>query len=96
MSEQLRDPVAMAAARLESAVEALVAALSRPRPMATSVVASTSLFDIARQLVILSGRQTLNYVLDGEVFLDGFGRGVKFHQAGELGPVNQSNPRALQ
>jgi len=34
MSEQLRDPVAMAAARLESAVEALVTALSRPRPMA--------------------------------------------------------------
>lgn len=62
----------------------------------TSVVASTSLFDIARQLVILSGRQTINYVIDGEVFLDGFGRGVKFHQAGELGPVNQSTPRALQ
>ena len=34
MSEDVRDPVAMAAARLESAVEALVAALSRPRPMA--------------------------------------------------------------
>ena len=62
----------------------------------TSIVATTSLFDVARQLVILSGRQTINYVLDGEVFLDGFGRGVKFHQAGELGPVNHSNPRALQ
>ncbi|TDH60161.1 hypothetical protein E2C06_23305 [Dankookia rubra] len=34
MSEDSRDPVAMAAARLESAVEALVGALSRPRPMA--------------------------------------------------------------
>ena len=34
MSEDVRDPVAMAAARLESAVEALVTALSRPRPMA--------------------------------------------------------------
>ena len=34
MSEDVRDPVAVAAARLESAVEALVAALSRPRPMA--------------------------------------------------------------
>jgi hypothetical protein len=32
MSEDVRDPVAMAAARLESAVEALVTALSRPRP----------------------------------------------------------------
>ena len=34
MSEDSRDPVAMAAARLESAVEALVTTLSRPRPMA--------------------------------------------------------------
>ena len=34
MSEHVRDPVAMAAARLESAVEALVSALSRPKPMA--------------------------------------------------------------
>lgn len=34
MSEDVRDPVAMAAARLESAVEALVTVLSRPRPMA--------------------------------------------------------------
>ena len=34
MSEHVRDPVAMAAARLESAVEALVIALSRPKPMA--------------------------------------------------------------
>ena len=62
----------------------------------TSIVASTSLFDIARQIVVLSGRQTISYVLEGEVFLDGFARGVKFHQAGELGPVNQSTPRALQ
>jgi hypothetical protein len=34
MSDNARDPVAMAAARLESAVEKLVAALSRPRPAA--------------------------------------------------------------
>jgi hypothetical protein len=34
MSEDVRDPVAMAAARLESAVEALVTALSRPKSMA--------------------------------------------------------------
>ncbi|NOG68860.1 hypothetical protein [Roseicella sp. DB1501] len=32
MSEDPRDPVTMATARLESAVETLVAALSRPRP----------------------------------------------------------------
>jgi hypothetical protein len=32
MSEDARDPVAIAAERLESAVEKLVAALSRPRP----------------------------------------------------------------
>jgi LEA14-like dessication related protein len=62
----------------------------------TSIVATTSLFDIARQIVVLSGRQSISYVLEGEVFLDGFGHGVKFHQAGELGPVNQSPPRALQ
>lgn len=61
----------------------------------TSIVASTSVFDIARQLVVMSSRQTVDYVLEGEVFLDGFGRGVKFHQAGALGPVNQSKPRAL-
>ncbi len=34
MSDEARDPVALAAARLESAVEALVTVLSRPRPMA--------------------------------------------------------------
>jgi hypothetical protein len=34
MSDEARDPVAMAAARLESAVEALVTVLSRPRPVA--------------------------------------------------------------
>ena len=39
MSEDVRDPVAMAAARLESAVEALVTALSRPRPMAAPTAA---------------------------------------------------------
>jgi hypothetical protein len=37
MSEDVRDPVAMAAARLESAVEALVAVLSRPRPAAAPI-----------------------------------------------------------
>jgi LEA14-like dessication related protein len=62
----------------------------------TSVVASTSLFDIARQILILPSRETINYVIDGEVFLDGSGRRVKFHQAGELGPVNQSRSRPLQ
>lgn len=41
MSEDLRDPVAMAAARLESAVEALVTVLSRPRPAAAPGGAST-------------------------------------------------------
>jgi len=34
MSDNARDPVAMAAARLESAVEKLVAALAKPRPPA--------------------------------------------------------------
>jgi hypothetical protein len=37
MSEDVRDPVAMAAARLESAVEALVTALSRPKSMAVPI-----------------------------------------------------------
>jgi hypothetical protein len=32
MSDTAKDPVAMATARLESAVEKLIAALSRPRP----------------------------------------------------------------
>ena len=32
MSESSKDPVAMAAARLESAVDRLIATLSRPRP----------------------------------------------------------------
>lgn len=34
MSESVRDPVAMAAARLESAVERLAVAMARPRPAA--------------------------------------------------------------
>jgi LEA14-like dessication related protein len=81
--------------RLARGVSAAPFAVPRLGETTTSIVASTSLFDLARQLVALPGRQTMNYVLKGTIFLEGMGRSIEFHQAGELGPVNPSPSRPL-
>ena len=62
----------------------------------TSIVASTSLFDLARQVVSLSARQSMDYTLSGELFVDGMGRSAKFHQAGRFGFVNPAPTGALK
>jgi LEA14-like dessication related protein len=74
------------------------AAFTVPRlgEITTSIVASTSLFDLARQVVVLSARQSMDYALSGELFLDGMGRSVKFHQAGRFGVVNPTAAPALK
>jgi len=61
----------------------------------TSIVTSTSLFDLARQAATLPGRATMEYELSGELFVDSLSGSVKFHQRGHLGGVNPTTPRAL-
>jgi LEA14-like dessication related protein len=62
----------------------------------TSIVTSTSLFDLARQAATLPGRATMDYDLSGELFVDSLSGGVKFHHRGRFGGVNPDTPRALQ
>ena len=70
----------------------------------TSIVATTTLFDLAKQIVVMSGgKQTFQYVLDGDIYLTGggpFARSVSFHNEGEFpppgAPVNQTGARTLQ
>jgi LEA14-like dessication related protein len=62
----------------------------------TSIVTSTSLFDLARQAATLPGRTTMDYDLSGELFVDSLSGSVKFHQRGRFGGVNPGPPRTLQ
>jgi len=93
-------------ARLARGVSDTAFTVPRLGETTTSVVASTTLFDLAKQIVALSGgRQTFQYVLEGSVHVaasNPFSRSVSFRSTGEYPPpktlpsVNQSNPRALQ
>ena len=49
-----------------------------------SAVVSTSLFDVARQLLTLQDRETFSYELTGRVYLDGWPRSVPFSRSGEI------------
>jgi LEA14-like dessication related protein len=62
----------------------------------TSITTSTSLFDLARQATVLSGRTTMDYALSGVLFVDGVPGSVNFHQKGRIGGVNQKRTGALQ
>ncbi len=58
----------------------------------TSVVATTTLFDLAKQLAVLQGKQSFRYVLEGDVYVEGLGRSVSFHNDGEFKPGTPVNP----
>jgi hypothetical protein len=49
-----------------------------------SAVVSTSLFDVARQLLTLQDRQSFSYRIDGRIFLDGWPRSLPFRRGGEI------------
>ena len=89
-------------ARLARGVSDAAFTIPRLGEATTSIVATTSLFDLAKQIVALSGTQSFKYVLEGDVYVDsmpgGFGRSVSFHNKGEFTPgaVNAGGPRTLQ
>jgi LEA14-like dessication related protein len=89
-------------ARLARGVSDAAFTIPRLGETTTSIVATTSLFDLAKQIVALSGTQSFRYVLEGDVYVDsmpgGFGRSVSFHNEGEFKPgaVNPGGARTLQ
>jgi LEA14-like dessication related protein len=91
-------------ARLARGVSDAAFMIPRLGETTTSIVATTSLFDLAKQLIALSGTESFRYVLEGDVFVEGggmlgsLGRSVKFRSEGEFKPgasVNQKSPAAL-
>jgi LEA14-like dessication related protein len=90
-------------ARLARGVSDATFTIPRLGEATTSIVATTTLFDLAKQLVVMSGgRQTLQYELDGDIYLGAanpLARSVSFHNAGEYrspSTVNRTGGRALQ
>jgi len=77
-------------ARLARGVSDAAFTVPRLSETTTSIVATTSLFDLAKQIVALSGTQSFRYVLEGDIYVDsipgGFGRSVSFHNEGEFKP----------
>jgi len=49
-----------------------------------SAVVSTSLFDVARQLLDLPNRERFSYELTGRIYLEGWPRSVPFSRSGEI------------
>jgi len=49
-----------------------------------SAVVSTSLFDVARQLLDLPDRERFSYELSGRIYLEGWPRSVPFSRSGEI------------
>ena len=92
-------------ARLARGVSDAYFTLPRLGEATTHIVATTTLFDLAKQIVVMSaaGKQSFQYVLDGDIYLTGggpFARSVSFHNEGEFPPpgvpVNQTGARTLQ
>jgi len=87
-------------ARLARGVSDTAFTIPRLGEATTSIVATTSLFDLAKQVVALSGTQSFRYVLEGDVFVGGLMRSVSFHSEGEFTPgappVNPKRTGALQ
>ena len=50
----------------------------------TSAVVSTSLFDVARQLLEIRNRETFDYELTGRLYLDGWARSLPFSRSGQI------------
>jgi LEA14-like dessication related protein len=92
-------------ARLARGVSDAYFTVPRLGEATTHIVATTTLFDLAKQIVVMSAgdKQTFRYVLDGDIYLtDGgpFARSVSFHNEGEFPPpsvpVNQTGAPTLQ
>jgi LEA14-like dessication related protein len=49
-----------------------------------SAVVSTSLFDVARQLLDIRNRETFDYQLTGRLYLDGWPRSLPFTRSGRI------------
>ncbi len=49
-----------------------------------SAVVSTSLFQVARQLLELTARDAFSYELEGRVYLEGWRRSMRFSHGGEI------------
>ena len=89
-------------ARLARGVSDAAFTIPRLGETTTSIVATTSVFDLAKQLVVMSGKQSFRYVLEGDVYVTGGGplaRSVTFSSSGEYppaaAPVNQYRSGAL-
>jgi LEA14-like dessication related protein len=70
--------------RLASGVDGGSFQIDRLGETRISAVVSTSLFDVARQLLALQDRQTFSYELAGRVYLDGWPRSLPFRRGGEI------------
>ena len=73
-------------ARLARGVSDATFTIPRYGEATTSVVATTTVFDLAKQLIVMQGTQSFRYVLEGDVYVEGFGRSVSFHNEGEITP----------
>ena len=92
-------------ARLARGVSDAYFTVPRLGETTTSIVATTTLFDLAKQIVVMSAgnKQTFRYALDGDIYLMNggpFARSVSFHNEGEFpppgAPVNQTGTGTLQ
>lgn len=70
--------------RLASGVDSGGFQIERLGETRISAVVSTSLFDVARQLLALQERENFSYELAGRVYLDGWPRSLPFRRGGEI------------
>jgi hypothetical protein len=57
----------------------------------TSIVTSTSLFDVVRQAMGIGTTPTVDYEVSGTIYRQGgFPSGVGFRRAGKLGPIGRA------
>lgn len=70
--------------RLARGVDSQGFSVERLGETRVSAVVSTSLFEVARQLLELPDRETFSYRLSGRLYLDGWPRSVPFRRSGEI------------
>lgn len=71
-------------ARLARGVDSTPFTVPRLGDVRTSAVVSTSLFDIANQLLRLPGQDRFSYELTGKIYVDGWPLGRRFQRTGEI------------
>jgi LEA14-like dessication related protein len=84
-------------ARLARGVSDAPFTIPRLGETTTSIVATTSVFDLAKQLVVMSGKQSFEYVLEGNVYIAGgmpLARSVTFRNEGQYPPPAASKAPA--